>query len=398
MEGQPVPLRQRTTLRTGGVPTLYVEASTESQLIEVVADHDRAAGLLRSGDTQPADSTSDWQAVPSASESSEPGLLVLGGGSNLVVSDAPFDGTVITDSRSDLLVRPHDREGSVLIEATAGVTWDDLVSHTVTQGWSGLEALSGIPGTVGAAPIQNIGAYGREVGDNLVSIRAYDRLTGEVVSLPRRDLALGYRDSVLKRSLHDERPGGGRTWKNTGRWVVLSVLLELDEDGLSAPVRYGELARTIGVEVGERAPGSEVRSAVLELRRSKGMVLDPSDHDTWSAGSFFTNPILSQRYADEVLPFKAPRFPVEDAGRDPLEGKVKTSAAWLISQTGFEKGFGLTPGAQARLSSKHVLAITNRGAATSDDVVALARAVRDGVEEHFGIRLEPEPVQVGLTI
>lgn len=396
MVGQPTPLSSQTTLRIGGVPTLQVDAQSEEELIQVVADHDRETGLLRGS---PGGDGGQWQPLPAEDEHTHQPLLVLGGGSNLVVSDDPFEGTVVKYVRADFTVRQQSSQ-SVLVEATAGVNWDDLVAYAVTESWSGIEALSGIPGTVGAAPVQNIGAYGREIGQNLSFVRVYDRLRGQVRTMSRADLSLGYRDSVLKRSLHSTKAGGGITWKNTGRWVVLSVGLDLVPEEMSAPVKYAELASSLGVETGDSAPLRDVREQVLALRASKGMVLDAQDHDTWSAGSFFTNPILTEREANEVLPFKAPRFPVEDEGvlaasDEPL---IKTSAAWLIQQAGFDKGFGLTPDARARLSTKHVLAITNRGGATSAEVVDLARAIRVGVEEHFGVTLEPEPVAVGVTI
>lgn len=410
MEGQAAPLSQLTTLRIGGVPRTLIDADTESDFIDVVADHDHAVGILKERRAIPSvlEGGKQWYRLPEESEESQNQLLVLGGGSNLVVSDAPYLGTVIRDSRRDFAVHDRSERSGITVEATSGTTWDDLVAYAIGQHWSGLEALSGIPGTVGAAPVQNIGAYGREIGENLAYVRAYDRLTGRVQLLSRASLDLAYRSSILKKSLSNRKAGGGRTWQHTGRWVVLSVALQLLEDDRSAPIRYTELANALGVEVGSRASTVDVRAAVLELRSSKGMVLDPEDHDTWSAGSFFTNPILTEREADEKLPFKAPRFPVEVGSNAPLtgvdeshatvEGKIKTSAAWLIQQAGFSKGFGLTENAQARLSTKHVLALTNRGDATSEDVVELARAVRDGVESHFGIRLEPEPVQVGISI
>ncbi len=409
MEGQAVPLSALTTLRIGGIPARLINADTEDDLVDVVREHDLTSGLLRTmkqGSPRSLE-PGQWNPVPESEEMPEE-LLVLGGGSNLVVSDDPFPGLVVRDNRKDFTVHSQGTPGSVTVEATAGLSWDALVAYAVGQEWSGIEALSGIPGTVGAAPVQNIGAYGRELGQNLVYVRVYDRLTGQVHSMSRPDLGLAYRDSVLKRSLVEGSAGNGRRWKNTGRWVVLSVALHLEQNASSAPVRYAELARRLGVEVGDRAPLRDVRDAVIDLRASKGMVLDDDDPDTWSAGSFFMNPVLTKRQADEVLTFKAPRFPVEQSVRKTprptgshsqvVEGLVKTSAAWLIEQAGFEKGFGLTPDAQARLSTKHVLAITNRGEATSEDVVALARAVRDGVEHHFGIRLEVEPVQVGLQV
>lgn len=376
-------LADLTTLGVGGPVAEMVVTDDERELIEAVCDCDRRQG-----------------------EAAE--LLVLGGGSNLVVSDEPFSGRVVKDGRVSVEVEHDSVCGGINVEVTAGTSWDALVARAVEEGWVGIEALSGIPGTVGAAPVQNIGAYGREVGENLSHVRVFDRLTGQTRTMSRSDLKLGYRDSLLKRSLRDVKVGGGRAWANTGRWVVLSVTLQMLRGDLSAPIRYGELARRLDVEVGSRAPLGDVRAAVLELRTSKGMVYSRADHDTWSAGSFFTNPILEERKADEVLPFKAPRFPVEQPSelalatpnrRPPVaEGKIKTSAAWLIEQAGFSKGYSVTPGSGACLSSRHVLAITNRGAATSQEVVELARTVRDGVERHFGVRLDVEPVQVGVTI
>lgn len=270
------------------------------------------------------------------------------------------------------------------------MVWDEFVAWSLEEGLSGIEALSGIPGTVGAAPVQNVGAYGHEVSDALVAIRAWDRAEGGVTVIPAGDLGLAYRDSLLKRSLH-EGDAQGRVWGPTGRWVVLDATFRLERSDLSAPVLYRELAARLGVERGERAGARRVRETVLELRASKGMVLDPADHDTWSAGSFFTNPIVSEEEAAR-LPEGAPRFPLED-------GRVKTSAAWLIDHAGFSTGFALA-GARpegASLSTKHVLALTNRGGARASEVVELALAVRAGVEERFGVRLVPEPVAVGIS-
>lgn len=321
-------------------------------------------------------------------------LLILGGGSNLLASDAPFNGVVIQDQRRDIAVAP-DRPGYRLVTASAGTIWDEFVQWTLEQGLCGLEALSGIPGTVGAAPVQNVGAYGHEVGETLHSVLVWDRGEGVEKILDTVDLALSYRNSVIKRSIH-EGDDAGRTWGPTGRWVVLEATFLLEESSLSAPVMYRELAARLGVEQGERADARLVRDTVLALRRSKGMVLDPGDHDTWSAGSFFTNPILTATQATR-LPEAAPRFPagVNAAG----EGLVKTSAAWLIDHAGFAKGWAV-PGARAEgasLSHKHVLALTNRGRATSGEVEELARAVIAGVEGAFGVTLVAEPVTVGIT-
>ena len=372
--------QELTTLRVGGMPRTFLELDSESDIVEAVLDADRT-------DTP---------------------LLMLGGGSNLVVSDAPFEGTVIRDTRQEVTVTHDSACGGTSVFVTAGTNWDQLVAQTVEERWSGLEALSGIPGVVGAAPVQNIGAYGREVAENIASVRALDRSTGLVRTLPRAFLELGYRDSILKRSLTDPEAGGGRLWGPTGRWVVLAVEFQMIGGDLSAPIRYKELARNLGVELGRRAPAPAVRQAVLALRRSKGMVLDSADHDTWSAGSFFTNPILDEETADKTLPSNAPRFEVEqrsmvvpnspNKAAPKIPGVVKTSAAWLIANAGFEKGYKQYPDARASLSTKHVLAITNRGGATSQDIVDLAAHVRDGVAQEFGVELKPEPVFVGVSI
>ena len=354
-------LRDATTLRVGGPVSAWVRAGSEWALVGAVHAADREGRPV----------------------------LVLGGGSNLLASDRPFDGVVVQDARRDIRYQDDpDVVGAVRVTATAGTRWDDLVAGTLERGLSGLEALSGIPGTVGAAPVQNVGAYGQEVAATLVDVRAWDRSLGQTATLAAADLELGYRTSVIKRSLRG--PGAdGRVWGPTGRWIVLEMTVRLVESDLSAPVLYAELARRLGVAVGERANAGDVRRAVLDLRASKGMVLDPADHDTWSAGSFFTNPILPAGTAAELLPPDAPRFA---AG----PGLVKTSAAWLIDHAGFHRGFALGP--RASLSTRHVLALTNRGRATSEDLAELARAVRDGVRESFGIELVPEPVMLGVEL
>lgn len=342
-------LSELTTLRVGGPAARLVEAHSEADLI--------------------------WQ-VQAADAVHEPVLLVAGG-SNLLVSDEGFPGLVvcIRTSGREVVADPADPT-AVFVTAAAGERWDDFVTWTVAQGFAGLEALSGIPGSAGATPIQNVGAYGADVAQVIQEIRVYDRRTCAVEVLPAATGAFSYRDSVFKRQ--------------PGRWLVLSVTFRLMRGALSAPVRYAELARALQVSVGESAPAPQVREAVLRLRRSKGMVLDSADHDTWSAGSFFTNPILSADQA-ALLPDGAPRF----AGPD---GQVKTSAAWLISNAGFARGYRLNPEAQAALSSKHSLALTNRGGASAADLLELARAVRAGVKSQFGITLEPEPVFVGCAL
>jgi UDP-N-acetylmuramate dehydrogenase len=312
-------------------------------------------------------------AVRNADAAGEP-VLLLGGGSNLLVADAGFPGTVVRIATEGLVVR---RAGSdVLLQVAAGAPWDALVDRAMAEGWSGLEALSGIPGSVGATPIQNVGAYGAEVAQLLAGLTVLDRRTGRVATMAPTEAGFGYRTSVLKRT--------------PDRWVVLDVSFRLRVDPASAPIRYAELAARLDVPVGARAPAGDVRAAVLALRRGKGMVLDASDHDTWSAGSFFTNPVLPADRAT-ALPDAAPRFAQPD-------GTVKTSAAWLITQAGFDRGFAVRPGAPASLSTKHALALTNRGGAGAEDLLELARVVRDRVAERFGIVLEPEPVLVGCTL
>jgi UDP-N-acetylmuramate dehydrogenase len=337
-----VPLAGLTTLRLGGPARRLVVAGTDDEVVEVVRDCD-ARG--------------------------EP-LLVIGGGSNLVVGDAGFDGTVLQVATRGVETAAEPRHTLVL---EAGVDWDHAVALAVDEGYAGLEALSGVPGRVGAAPIQNVGAYGQEVAQTLAWVRVLDRATHDVVQLPPEECGFGYRDSVFKRV--------------PDRYVVLAVAFALEHSRLGAPVVYAELARRLGVGLGARVPGADVRAAVLELRRGKGMVLDPDDHDTWSAGSFFTNPVLDEAAAAE-LPEAAPRWPERD-------GRVKTSAAWLIEQAGFGKGYGDGP---ARVSGKHTLALTNRGGATAEDVLALAREIRDGVRDRFGVTLHNEPVLVGASL
>ena len=334
-------LANHTTLRVGGPAGDFVVATTEDELVE---------------------------AVRSADVAGKP-VLVLGGGSNVLVSDSGFEGRVVA-VRTAGVTADADACGGAVVRVAAGEPWDDLVVRAVEQGWIGVEALSGIPGLVGATPIQNVGAYGQEVSETVASVRCWDRQAGEVRTLFNRDCRFGYRTSRLK--------------QEPGRWLVLEVVLQLRLGDLGTPVRYAELARRLGIEPGARAPLADVRDAVLALRRSKGMVLDESDHDTWSAGSFFTNPVL----APDAVPEGAPAWPQPD-------GTVKTSAAWLIEHAGFERGHGND---RAALSGKHTLALTNRGGATATDLVTLAREVRDGVRGRFGIELVNEPMLVGCAL
>ena len=344
-------LAEHTTFRLGGPARRLVVATTERELVEAVRRADAA---------------------------SEP-LLVLSGGSNLLIADEGFDGTVVKVATRGIEADVSGCGGAVVTVA-AGEPWDEFVAYTLGQDWAGLETLSGIPGLVGSTPIQNVGAYGSDVAQTIYRVRTLDRVTGEYRTFAGPECGFAYRDSVFKRT---RMPQGGPT----GRYVVLQVVFQLTLASRSMPIRYAELARRLGVEVGQRSTTAEVRAAVLELRHGKGMVSDPADPDTWSAGSFFTNPILTAEQA-AALPADAPRF---DAG----DGLVKSSAAWLIDHAGFGKGFGEPP---ATLSTKHTLALTNRGGARSSDVVQLARTVREGVARQFGVVLEPEPVLVGVEL
>ena len=351
-------LADLTTLRVGGPAGRWVEAASEAELIAAIREAD-AVG--------------------------EP-LLVIGGGSNLLVADGGFDGLVLRDGRRDIHAPDASACAGTTLTVAAGVDWDDVVRFAVENRWAGLEALSGIPGSAGATPVQNVGAYGQEVAQTIASVRVWDRARGRVQTMPVSLLGLGYRWSVLKASMHSG--SDGRVWRPTPRYVVLDVTFQLRWGDLSAPIAYGELAARLGVETGQRAPIEQVREAVLELRRGKGMVLDPADHDTWSAGSFFTNPVLDDAGLARI-PAEAPRWA---AG----EGLTKVSAAWLIEHAGMARGFGL-PG-PAALSTKHTLALTNRGTATAADLLAIAREVRAAVHERFGVELVPEPVLVGASL
>jgi UDP-N-acetylmuramate dehydrogenase len=291
----------------------------------------------------------------------------------VVVSDDGFPGTVVEVATTGVHADVEDDDpacGGVVVRVAAGEDWDAFVGTAVDRGWLGVEALAGIPGLVGATPIQNVGAYGQEVAQTLASVRVWDRRLRGVRTFAAAECGFGYRTSRFK--------------ADPGRHVVLEVTFQLRQGSLGAPIAYAELARALGVDTGTRVPSDDVRRAVLGLRRSKGMVLDADDHDTWSAGSFFTNPVL----AADAVPDGAPAWQQSD-------GLVKTSAAWLIEQAGFHKGYG---DGRARLSTKHTLAITNRGGASAGDVLALAREIRDGVEARFGIRLVNEPVLVGVAL
>ena len=338
-------LAQYTTLRVGGPARGLVVAESTEQLVT-------AAKL--------------------AAEIEQP-ILLIGGGSNLLISDAGFGGTAVLVRSRGIEATSHS-DGSVRVAVAAGEVWDDLVAWAVAQGLSGIESLSGIPGCVGAGPIQNIGAYGQEVGDVIERVDAVHRYTGAERTFTRAECEFGYRTSTFK--------------QRKDVFVITRVHLRLTPSELSGPISYADLVAELGLEQGAAASLHDVRSAVLAVRRRKAMVLDASDHDTWSAGSFFTNPIVSAAAAD-ALPATAPRWVQPD-------GAVKVSAAWLIEGAGFTRGYGT---GSARLSSKHVLALTNAdGRASAADVVALAREIRASVVTAYGIELVPEPVFVGLEL
>ncbi len=341
-----VPLAPLTTLRVGPVASRVITCSSTEQVVAALRHLD--------------------------AESGRGPLLVLAGGSNVVIADTLTDLTVIRLAADNIRI-----EGNV-VRAEAGAVWDDVVVAAIDAGLGGLECMSGIPGSAGATPVQNVGAYGAEVADTITRVRLLDRRSGEERWAPADELRFGYRTSVLKHS---------------DAATVLEVEFALDASGRSAPLRYGELVTTLDTTAGGRADPAAVRAAVLTLRARKGMVLDPADNDTWSVGSFFTNPVVTQqlyRKIADAADRPVPNYPAPDG--------VKLAAAWLVEQAGFGKGYPDDAAARCRLSTKHALALTNRGEASAADVVALARTVRDGVRDVFGVTLVPEPVLVGCSL
>jgi UDP-N-acetylmuramate dehydrogenase len=340
-----VPLAPLTTLRVGPVARRIITCTTTEQVVTTLRELD--------------------------GEGCRP-LLVLSGGSNLVIAETVVDLTVVRLATNNISV-----EGNI-VRAEAGAVWDVVVARAVASGLGGLECLSGIPGSAGATPVQNVGAYGAEVADSITRVRLLDRRSGAVRWAPPSDLGFGYRTSVLKHS---------------DAAIVLEVEFALDAAGRSAPLRYAELVAALDATAGESAEPAAVRDAVLELRARKGMVLDAADHDTWSVGSFFTNPVVAQEFYQELagsVNRAVPHYPAPDG--------VKLAAGWLVEQAGFGKGYPDVPTAPCRLSTKHALALTNRGGASADDVITLARTVRDGVRDVFGVTLTPEPVLVGCSL
>jgi UDP-N-acetylmuramate dehydrogenase len=366
-------LADYTTLRLGGPAGRFVRVGRDADLIA---------------------------AVRAADAEGEP-VLVLGGGSNLVVADEGFPGVVVQLATRGLTFGSDG--DSVVLTAAAGENWDDLVQRAIAEELAGIECLSGIPGFTGATPIQNVGAYGQEVSQTIVAVRAYDRVMDCEVELPAAECGFGYRTSIFKRRASATRGTRLNAAAATGRHVVLGVTLRLtpaarSRPALSGPVRYAELAKSLGVAEGAQVPLADARAAVLGLRRGKGMVLDPADPDTRSAGSFFTNPvILAGQLAELEAALAArgwtgavPHYPAPD-------GRVKVPAGLLIEQAGFSRGYPGSDDRGARISTKHTLALTSRGDRTAD-LLRLAREVRDGVLAAFGIRLENEPVLVGAEL
>ena len=335
-------LRDYTSLRVGGPAKKFVEVGTESEII---------AAIEASADTP---------------------ILIIGGGTNILVADTGFEGTVIRITSHSMQSEIDACSGATLTIG-AGENWDEFVATTLERGFAGLETLSGIPGTVGAAPIQNIGAYGHEVSEFITRVRTYDRQAKSLKTFTNAECDFSYRNSHFK--------------AHPGRYVVLDVQFNLRQGEMTTAITYAELAKKLGIEVGEKAPIAATRTAVLELRGAKGMLLNPSDRDSWSAGSFFTNPIVSKEIAAK-LPEGAPQWPTSD-------GMVKTSAAWLIENSGVHKG---DSHGGARVSTKHVLALTNAGNATATDIAELAKSAQQSVFEKFGITLEAEVNLVGITL
>ena len=335
-------LRDYTSLRVGGPAKKFVEVGTESEII---------AAIEAAGDSP---------------------VLIIGGGTNVLISDKGFEGTVIRITNHALQAEIDACSGATLTIG-AGENWDDFVATTIERGFAGLETLSGIPGTVGAAPIQNIGAYGHEVSEFITRVRTYDRAAKEIKTFTHEQCQFSYRNSYFK--------------ANPGQYVILDVQFQIRIGEISNPITYAELAKKLGINVGDKAPVVATRKAVLELRSAKGMLLNPNDQDSWSAGSFFTNPIVSAEIA-ALLPDDAPKWPTSD-------GRVKTSAAWLIEHSGVNKGDAV---GGARISTKHVLALTNSGDATAEDIAALAKSAQKSVFEKFGITLEAEVNLVGVTL
>jgi UDP-N-acetylmuramate dehydrogenase len=363
-------LAEYTTLGLGGPARDFMSADSEQDLIDAVRSADRAA---------------------------EP-VLLLGGGSNLVISDEGFPGTVVhVNTRGLTYVDAGD--GAIEVTVAAGLDWDDVVAATAAEGLAGLEPLSGIPGRAGATPIQNVGAYGREVAEVITQVRVYDRQEDRVRVIPNDSCRFSYRTSLFKSARLESLvspPGDPSTAAGQPRYVVLDVTFRLVRQSLSAPVRYAELATELGIELGEQAAVGEVRAAVIKIRSRKGMVLNPGDPDTHSAGSFFFNPVITAAEFAAVEAAAAARGIAQVPRYPAAGGLVKVPAAWLIERSGFAKGYGAP--APARVSSKHTLALVNTGEATTADLLTLAREIVSGVQAAYGVTLTPEPILIGVTL
>lgn len=349
-----------TTMKIGGQIAQYVEVETEQDFISEVKKADDLGKTL----------------------------LVIGAGSNIIGPEEKFDGIVIRDVRQGIKVLDNSACGGVIVEVVAGHPWDDFVAFTVSKGWVGLECLSGIPGTVGASPVQNIGAYGYEVEEFISKVVTYDRISKTQKTFATSELKFGYRNSILKSSRKDINPNTGREFGPTGRYIVLKVEFQFRHATKSLPVKYKELAQYLNVDIGERVQATKVREAVITIRTGKGTCLNPKDVNTQSAGSYFMNPVVEAKIADEL----GEDIPVFDMPS--VDGKEykKVSAARLIQNSGFVCGYGDNSGAS--LSDYHVLILVNKGKATSKDIRALADEVILKVKENYGITLEPEPVYV----
>jgi len=345
-----IPLAPLTTFKIGGPAKYYVEAATPGEVQEAVT-------FARARD------------LP---------LFVLGGGSNLVVSDAGWPGLVLKVALQGIEQRDgHDENGSVIFDAGAGESWDRFVSHAVMARCAGVECLSGIPGSVGGTPVQNVGAYGQEVADTISSVEVLDLKDGQVRELCREACGFSYRASIFNTT---ER----------GRFIVLRVTYALTPGG-KPRIAYADLKRHF--EGRETTPDlAETREAVRHIRALKGMLIVPGDADCQSAGSFFKNPVLSET-EHEHLKQRAAARGLTVPSYPALETRKKVSAAWLVERSGFNKGFGF---GRVGISSKHALAIVNRGGATSGEVIALKEQIQQRVEEIWGVKLEPEPVMVGF--
>ncbi len=336
-----VPLAPLTTFKIGGNAKLFARACSE---------HDVIAAF-------------EFATTPSIP------LFILGGGSNVLIADNGFDGLVLQNGIKGVREISDGQDG-MLIEVGAGEDWDGFVAHAVGKRWAGVECLSGIPGLVGGTPVQNVGAYGQDVSETIVSVRCLDRQTGKILTLSNSECEFQYRQSIFNSNQRD-------------RFIVLNVLFMLRPHGIPK-IAYRDLVDRFE---GHEASLAEVRDAVMEIRRSKSMVIDPTDPNSRSAGSFFKNPVVSSKTFEEIRT-SFPDIPHFETG-----DQVKIPAAWLIEKAGFSKGF---VAGEAGISSKHTLAIINRGSARAEEIVVLMKRIKGAVEREFGIELTPEPIFIGF--